>query len=186
MRVLAAVAALAVACGCSPSSPGSSGNGGAPQWPDDAALRVKFERQRPDFEKLIAMSNAEPKLIRQSTRGFARVDDFHPGRTPRAKTEADQPQARGSDYQQLFHRLELPNGLQREKAVPPAEQIFFPVYVQQPGSVEKGIAFCDCALPEHPAAELTFAETQAKKPRPIFKRLAPGLNWYLYGRDNSN
>lgn len=133
------------------------------------------------------MSNAEPKLIRQSTPGFARVDDFHPGRTPRAATEADQPQARGSEYQKLFHRLELPNGLLREKAVPPEEQVFFPVYVQPTGSggsAEKGIAYCDCALPEHPAAKLTFAEAQSEKPRPIFKRLAPGSNWYLYARDN--
>lgn len=183
MRALTAVVAvLALLCGCS----SSSGSAGAAEWPADAALRAKFEKQRPDFEKLIAMSNAEPKLW-QITPGFARVDDFHPGRTPRAATEADLPKARYTDYKEIFRKLELPKGLLREKTVPPAEQIFFPVYVKQTGSddsVEKGIAYSESALPEHSAVELTLAEAQAKKPWPVFKSLGPSSKWYLYARYN--
>lgn len=184
-RVLSAAAALVLACGCSSSSGSSSG--AFAEWPADAALRAKFEKQRTDFEKLISMSNAEPKLW-QITPGFARVDDFHPGRTPRAATEVDLPKARYTDYREIFRKLGLPNGLLREKAVPPAEQIFFPVYVKQMGSddsVEKGFAYCECELPEHTGAELTLAEAQAKKPGPVFQRLEPGQQrWYLYARYN--
>jgi hypothetical protein len=79
--------------------------------PSDDELIRNFQKSEADFNKLIAMSNEDPKVIRIAS-DFTRLENNW--QWPRPESELGFSKQRWDEYRVLFNKLGLESGISRE------------------------------------------------------------------------
>jgi hypothetical protein len=79
--------------------------------PSDDELIRNFQKNEADFNKLVAMSNEDPKVIRIAP-DFTRLENNW--RWPRPESELGFSKQRWGEYRALFNKLGLESGISRE------------------------------------------------------------------------
>lgn len=141
------------------------------EHPSDAALEAMFSEHEADFEKLIAMSNADAKVVRIAP-DFTWLDDN--ARWPRPETEIGFSQERWNEYRELFKVLSLTKGLARHPDGQTIELIASTQGLLTGGS-GKGYVYSTKELTPLRDALDNLGPTG----KHVYKQLKPP-NWYLF------
>ena len=151
--------------------------------PTDAALIEDFQSKEADLNKLLRMSNEDAKVIRIA-RDFTRLENNWGW--PRPEPELGFSRQRWDEYRALFHKLDLPVGIER------ADQkegvfVYFPVSTRGLGNGNgsgKGYAYLERELSplldslDDESVRQFYERERPKDTVTLYKRLKG--NWYLY------
>jgi hypothetical protein len=135
--------------------------------PRDAKLKETFYRNRDDFNRLVQMSQQDPRLMRIDFDFTIMNTDSGPRKNVGLSED------RWQQYRVLFRKLGLTDGLERSTET--ASTIFF--YVQCEGSAIDG----DCkglAYSEKPVVPVKNSLNRMPPDGTFFETLSP--NWYLF------
>jgi hypothetical protein len=151
--------------------------------PTDAALIEDFQSKESNLNKLLQMSNEDPKVIRIAY-DFTRLEDNWGW--PRPESELGFSQQRWDEYRALFRKLDLPVGIER------AEQkdgvfVYFPVSTRGLGNghgSSKGYAYLERELTplldslDDEAVKQFYQREASNRGVTLYKKLKG--NWYLF------
>ncbi len=141
--------------------------------PTDAELEGLFNANRKEFEALIEMAQADPKVVRIDN-DFIWLDDN--ASWPRPDSELGMSQARWDKYRDLFYRLKLSRGLLQ---YPKNGQIFLIASSEGllTGGSSKGYLFStDTPHTLRQSLDGDIRENFGKEP--MYREISE--NWYLY------
>ena len=146
-RAMATLSALPVAAGLLVVSAPFLARAGASSiccaHPSDASLIRRLAEHRPEFERLVAMSDADARVIRVAPSFTRLVDDWG---WPRADSLLGFSPERWREYRSLFRALHLEGGLERGEGAHPTIYLLASGRGMVTGGSRKGYVYSPTAL----------------------------------------
>jgi hypothetical protein len=144
-----------------------------PAHPSDSELESNFRQHEKDFQRLVAMSNGNPDVVRISFDFTWLKNNVN---WPRPESEWGLSKERWDSYRQLFKELGLNCGLSRRNGTNVIELCASATGTVTSGT-DKGYAYSETELaPTVPS--LDNVPTNLRNERIVYKKLE--THWYLY------